>query len=76
MSIAVLAIALSAATAEAPGSGTPKPNDKVICRRMPVAGSLIRQSRVCHTSSEWQRIRSEARSDLEALTVPGPRPTM
>lgn len=34
---------------------------KVICRRRPVTGSLVRTTKECHTKSEWSRLDEDVR---------------
>lgn len=62
-SIFVLALMAEAATA-------PLPQDKLICRRMPITGSAFRTNRVCHTKAEWEKLRDDARRDTEYLQQP------
>jgi hypothetical protein len=61
LSIMAPAYALTAqpGAPEAPPSDTTKAadgDDRVVCRRVDVTGSLIKRGRVCRTVAEWRRI--------------------
>ncbi|MEA1014556.1 hypothetical protein [Sphingosinicella sp. LY1275] len=56
----LLAAASGGAGAETAKGPDAKP-DKVICRKFGVTGSLVRQRKVCHTSSEWKKLNTMER---------------
>ena len=64
LAAAALATAFTPLTAQtvppppAPSVAEPAaaPGDRIVCRRQPVTGSLVKRERVCHTVDEWQRL--------------------
>jgi hypothetical protein len=52
--VASLFLPRIAAAAEAPAEGAEK--DKLICRRTPEIGSLVRKKTQCFTKAEWDKI--------------------
>jgi len=55
------------AEAAQPVVQTPKPQDKIICKRYLETGSLVKSTKVCHTRREWSRLNDEARKDAEDM---------
>lgn len=41
--------------------------NKLICRREPVIGSLVRTTRRCHTRKEWAKLSENARHDIDKI---------
>ena len=34
----------------------PSPDDKVVCKRFDVIGSLVKKRKVCYTRAEWKKM--------------------
>lgn len=66
--LAMLADSAPAAAAAATAKPiTVAPEDKVICRREPIIGTLARTRKECHTKAEWERIASETQSKMRKM---------
>jgi len=64
ITIAIAAGLLSAASPgsdAAPAKEAEAKADKVICRKFGVTGSLVRQRKVCYTSSQWKKLNAMER---------------
>ena len=81
--ICLLAVSAAPAMAQTSSSAAPAPQDaraaaaaardaRVVCRVMPVTGSLVRTTRECATIAEWRR-RSETANDGARALVDGAR---
>lgn len=74
MSVSALFVALmlaesSAATPPAAAPPAPRPEDKIVCRKILETGSLIKGERVCHTRAEWAKLADLGRRDAEDLSI-------
>ena len=46
-------------------------DEKLICKRQEVIGSLIQKKRVCQTARNWARSEKHAQDELQEFTKPG-----
>ena len=70
LTLAILAQA--AAAASAPSAASAPAEDKLICRKYDVIGSLVKKTKVCRTKAEWVRIRATMDDEVERLKGPNP----
>lgn len=75
---ASLAAPAAAQTVAPPPVATPAPppvvtppKEKLICRREPLIGSLIRQPKTCKTAAQWSSTNEAARREVEDMQRPG-----
>jgi hypothetical protein len=64
ITIAIAAGLLAAASAGADSEPAREPDakaDRIICRKFGVTGSLVRQRKVCYTSSQWKKLNAMER---------------
>jgi hypothetical protein len=72
--LTLTAPAFAAWAAEGPPDPSEKPEqaadkgDRMICKRMPVTGSLVSHERSCKTKREWENVRDNGRSMNSANT--------
>lgn len=68
VSFGLLALTLLAdASAAAPKTVAKDDENKLICRRELVTGSLVKANRRCHTRKEWMRMADDTRRDTDAM---------
>lgn len=46
-------------------------DERVVCRRVDVTGSLIKRGRVCRTVAEWRRITENGNSNARKMVEEG-----
>lgn len=61
--VTLMALASSAAFAQAPASSSRDDPNRLICRSSQETGSLVRRRRQCFTAAEWLRIDEAARDN-------------
>lgn len=62
------AMLVAPASATGAGSGGSNTDDnRIICRKMPETGSLVRRNKQCFTKAEWDRIAESQRAGAERL---------
>jgi hypothetical protein len=74
ISITFLTLAMMAEAATAAKPAPPSdPQDKLICRRLEVVGSLVAGKRICMTKREWARYTEQSRAAAEDMQTSGNR---
>jgi hypothetical protein len=65
--VALVAAEASIAVAQSGGDRPGKDTDRLICRRTPETGSLVKARRQCFTKVEWDRIAESQRNGASRL---------
>ncbi len=65
----VIAAEATVAAAQSGATGGAGDSGRLICRRMPETGSLVRARRQCFTKAEWDRIAETARRGAEKTVM-------
>jgi hypothetical protein len=61
-------LALAASTLAAPETVPPTTaEEKPICKREPVTGSLARFRKVCKTATQWRKVHDEASGEAQGM---------
>jgi hypothetical protein len=63
----MLSILLVLAAAEATAAAPAQPQEKLVCKREPVTGSLARMRKICKTERQWRGAEEDAQRESQGM---------